>query len=86
MNDVETAVKTFILEEVAFDDPGKGLSDDTPLLSGTLDSLGLMQLVAFLEEAYDIQVEDGDMTADHFRDVASIAELVRSKTSSGVVG
>jgi acyl carrier protein len=86
VNDVESAVKAFILEEVAFADPGQGLSEDTPLLSGILDSLGLMQLVAFLEEAYDIQVEDADMTADHFRDVASIAELVRSKTSERVAG
>ena len=53
------------------------LYDDTPLLSGIMDSLALMQLVAFLEEEFDVEIDDADMTADHFRTIADIEALVQ---------
>ena len=44
-----------------------------------MDSLGLMQLVAFLEEEFDVEIDDADITADHFRTVGDIETLVTQK-------
>src|SRR5438093_755565 len=41
-----------------FEDSSAALSDDTPLLSGVIDSLGLMQLISFIEEEFDVAIHD----------------------------
>jgi acyl carrier protein len=77
--DAAGRIKEFIKDEILFEDTNASLNDDTPLLNGVMDSLGLMQLVAFLEEEFDVEIDDADMTADHFRTVADIEQLVNQK-------
>jgi len=77
--DVASRIRDFISEEILFEDNSTGLTDETPLLNGVMDSLGLMQLVAFLEEEFDVEIDDADMTADHFRTVNDIEHLVSEK-------
>lgn len=77
--DVAGRIKEFIKDEILFEDATATLNDDTPLLSGVMDSLSLMQLVAFLEDEFDVEIDDADMTADHFRTVADIEKLVNQK-------
>jgi acyl carrier protein len=77
--DVASRIREFIKAEILFEDSEAALTDDTPLLNGVVDSLGLMQLVAFLEEEFDVEIDDSEMTADHFRTVADIEELVAQK-------
>jgi acyl carrier protein len=62
-----------------FDDDSSVLLEDTPLLGRTMDSLGLTQLVAFLEEEFDIEIDGDDVTLDNFQTVAHIERLVESK-------
>jgi acyl carrier protein len=82
--DVSGRIRGFIAEEIMFEERSVALSDDTPLLSGIMDSLGLLQLVAFLEEEFEVEVDDADMTADHFRTVGDIERLVRQKLEQKV--
>lgn len=77
--DAAERIKGFIKDEILFEDTSATLTDETPLLNGVIDSLGLMQLVAFLEEEFDVEIDDTDMTADHFRTVADIQQLVTQK-------
>ena len=74
--DVASRIRDFIRAELLFENSDERLENDTPLLDGILDSLGLMQLVAFLEEEFDVEMDDEDITADHFRTVADIGRLV----------
>jgi acyl carrier protein len=59
------------------------LEDDTPLLNGILDSLGLMQLVAFIEEEFDLTLDFADVTIDHFRTLGDLERLVMSRLAAG---
>ena len=77
--DVAGRIREFIKEEILFEDANATLADDTQLLSGVMDSLSLMQLVAFLEDEFDVEIDDSDMTADHFRTVSDIEQLVNQK-------
>lgn len=54
-------------------------ADDGLLENGIIDSLGLLDLVAFLEQAFSITVDDDDVTLDNFESVRSIARFVASK-------
>jgi acyl carrier protein len=73
--DVRDAIRSYIRDEVMFGDGS--IDDDTPLWGqGIIDSIGLMELVAFLEERFGIQIDDEELTAENFRTVRTIEGMV----------
>ncbi len=61
---------------------GREVSPDEPLIeNGVLTSLQTVELVTFLEERFDIMVEDGEFDEENFGSVDAIASLVASKTA-----
>ena len=73
--DVEAVVRRFLTTELGRDVSRLG-SDDSMLESGTIDSVGVMQLVAFLGTTYGITVEDDDLTPENFDTIEAIAAFV----------
>ena len=58
----------------------RGLGDRDHLLeNGILDSLGVLDVVAFLEEAYGISVLDDDLVPEHFQSVEKLTAFVQAK-------
>jgi acyl carrier protein len=53
--------------------------DDSFLGSGLIDSLGILQLVSFVETQYAIAVADTDLTPDNFDSVARLAAYVERR-------
>ena len=59
---------------------GTSVSVDGSLLdSGLLDSLGIFELVSFLQETFGIEVEDDAIVPDNFETVAQISAFVDGK-------
>lgn len=53
------------------------IDDATPLIeNGIVDSMGLMQIVAFIEERTGIRVPDDEIAPDNFETVGAISQLV----------
>jgi acyl carrier protein len=74
-------VRTFIAEELRWDGTREQLTDDYPLLDGSvIDSLGLMRIVQFLEEECGIEIADEDLVPENFATLSAIATLVDRKT------
>jgi acyl carrier protein len=60
---------------------GREVSPDEQLIeNGVLTSLQTVELVTFLEERFDIIVEDEEFDEENFGSVEAIASLVASKT------
>jgi acyl carrier protein len=53
-------------------------SDDALLEEGIIDSLGLLEVVTFIETEFDITVDDAEVTLDNFGSVNAIAAFVKS--------
>jgi len=47
-----------------------------------IDSMGVIELVAFLEAAYKVEFSDDDLTVDNFKTIGSISELILSKAGA----
>ncbi|NYH55677.1 acyl carrier protein [Nocardiopsis arvandica] len=76
MQHAET-IREFVVREFLPDVSAGELDMDRDLLeSGIVDSLGLLKVIAWLEERYDVVAEDEDLTPERFRSVASIAEFL----------
>jgi acyl carrier protein len=58
----------------------ESIEDDTLIFdAGILDSMGLLFLIEFLNENFEISVEDEELLPDNFETVNSIAEFVQEK-------
>jgi acyl carrier protein len=81
--DVLESLRAFFREELVVDHGGRDIAADEDLLaSGVIDSLGATKLVLFIEETYQIRVQDSDVVPDNFRNLASIARFIASKQGS----
>ena len=73
-------VETFLLGS---DD---GFADDESLLeSGIVDSTGVMEVVVYLEETFDITIDDDELVADNLDSVERLARFVAAKRATGRV-
>jgi acyl carrier protein len=53
------------------------LTEETPLVStGRLDSFGIVELVAFIEDQYGVRLRDEDVVPAAFETLGSIASIV----------
>ncbi|HWT26003.1 MAG TPA: acyl carrier protein [Solirubrobacteraceae bacterium] len=76
----EDRIRTFVLDELNFDGDPSELTPDFPLIDRhVVDSLGIMQMVTFLEEELGVAVADDDVVPEHFESVRRIAELVEAR-------
>jgi len=61
----------------------KDLTDSDNLLeTGVVDSLGILEVVTFLESEFKLEVSDEDLVPENFQSIISIAAFVRSKVPS----
>jgi acyl carrier protein len=82
MNDIKQEIRDFITENLVYSENGIAYADDASLLeNGVLDSFGVMEVIAFVEEGYDVNVEDREIVPDNFDSVESIAAYVTRKTT-----
>lgn len=80
--EIARTVKEYILEEFLPGENPDALTPSTPLITGgILDSIGTVELVAFLEEQYGIEFEAHEMGPDHLNTIEAIAALVGDKVA-----
>ena len=57
-----------------------GIGDDQSLLeSGIIDSLGIMKLLSFVEERFEIKISDDELLPENFESIVTISYLVDEK-------
>jgi acyl carrier protein len=80
MTTVEDVVRAFIVEELLHGDPPDELSGSTYLIEeNIIDSLGIFEMVAFLEQRFSVTIEAEEVTIDNFETLDAIGRLVDSK-------
>ena len=77
---ISDTLRTFILSDVWLDGSPDDLGNDTPLLErGILDSLGILNLVSFIEEEWGVTVEDEELIPEYFGTISRISQLIETK-------
>jgi acyl carrier protein len=79
--DTAASIRGYIRDELLVAD-ASSLRDDTPLWGGVLDSVGLMQLITFIEESFGVEIGDDELTSAHFGTISAIASLVDRKVTA----
>jgi acyl carrier protein len=86
MTTIRDQLRAYILSEFLPGESPENLRDDTPLKStGVLDSLAVLNLVAYIEEAFGIDIEAHETGVDSFDRIESIADLIVRKQAARAV-
>lgn len=78
MSEVKTKVKTFLSRFFGNYDLQ---SDEDIFALGFVNSMFAMQLVLFVEQEFQISIENEDLEFENFRTINSIASLIERKTA-----
>ncbi|KPK10480.1 MAG: hypothetical protein AMJ56_07905 [Anaerolineae bacterium SG8_19] len=79
----QEAIKQYLTKELLSDHKNLNLSvDDNLLIGGLVDSLGIMRLINFIEQNFNIRVPPEDVTIEHFRSIRVIAEYIERRVTT----
>jgi acyl carrier protein len=76
MSDTREVIRAFVVQEFLPDVPAEELGYDDDLEGGIIDSLGVLQVIAWLEDAFDLVLDDADLDPGCFRSVSAIDRFV----------
>ena len=72
-------IKEFIIENFLFGN-ANGLKDNTSFLEeGIIDSTGVLELVSFLEEKFEIMVDDEELIPENLDSINNITAYLERK-------
>ena len=74
-------VREFIVASFLYGQERAFADEASFLAEGFIDSTGVLQLVAFLEETYGITVEDDELIPDNLDSISSVVDYVCRKTN-----
>ena len=78
--DLKQRIREFLGENFLLNRNGFKLADDASLLdAGVVDSTGVLEVIAFVEETFEIQVLDEEVVPENFDSVDRIAAYVAGK-------
>ena len=79
MNEIKSKIRAFIVENFLYGEDSD-LEDDTSFLGeGIIDSTGILELVGFLEETYDLEVDDDELLPENLDSLDNVTAYLASK-------
>lgn len=79
---IRSTIRDFIIDNYLFGDDS-GLGDDSSFIEeGIVDSTGIMQLVAFLEERFSVVIHDAELVPDNLDSIGKAAAFIEGKQAA----
>lgn len=79
MEDVKNKIRTFIIDNYLFGDD-EGLEEGTSFLDeGIVDSTGMLELIEFITEEFEIKVEDDELVPENLDSINNVTAYIGRK-------
>jgi len=79
MSNTDDQLSQFIVTTI-LKQPTRVIDANEPLISsGLIDSFSLMDLALFVEDSFGVRIEDTELNADTFDNLAQLVSLVESR-------
>ena len=76
---MQDQISTFISTEILRDST-RSIALTEPLISsGLVDSFSLVDLALFIEETFDVRIDDTELTVDAFDTIEELAALISAR-------
>ena len=77
---IETDVREFVTDNFLFGRTNVSLDGDDSLLEeGLIDSTGVLELVTFIEDRFDVTVEDEELVPDNLDSINRLITFIEGK-------
>ena len=81
---IEDALRAHVVQSYAVGtDVGELDADHDLLVSGLVDSMGVMEIIGFVEETFGVVVEDDEIVPENFRSLRAMSDYVAAKQAAG---
>ena len=81
---MEAELRAFLAENFLLGEELRGLPGSASLIeAGIIDSTGVLELVGFLEEAYEIEITDSELVPENLDSIDNVVRFVGAKRNSG---
>jgi acyl carrier protein len=74
-------LRTFVIENFLFGGQDALTDEQSFLETGLIDSTGVLQLVAFLEQSYGIEISDDELIPENLDSIRNISAFLRTKSA-----
>ncbi|MFQ5584931.1 MAG: acyl carrier protein [Calditrichia bacterium] len=78
--DIKTEVKNFLYEDQLKNEFDSLTDDDSLLEKGIIDSVKMLDLIGFLEEKFNLEIDDEDLYPENFDSLNAIADYIGRKS------
>lgn len=76
-------VKDFIIKDILTDAAKSNLGNEDSLLeAGIIDSLGIVKILTFLNDKFDVNVDDQDVIPENFETINAISSYIDKKKNN----
>lgn len=80
MESIEQLLRTFIEQNILFSTEEYLFADDTSFIENYIvDSTSILELVAFVEEQFNISIADAEVTPENFDSIIALSKFIREK-------
>lgn len=80
---MEQRIREFLAANFFLGDNPSALDTSTSLIeAGVIDSTGVLELVGFLEEAFEIRIDDEDLVPENLDSIDNIVRFVERKRAA----
>jgi acyl carrier protein len=81
---MEAELRSFLAENFLLGEDFRGMPGSASLIdAGIIDSTGVLELVGFLEEAYEIEITDSELVPENLDSIDKVLRFVGAKRNSG---
>lgn len=78
-------IRNFLSVHRLLDGTNHVADDESLLEAGVIDSAAMVDLIAFLEKQYQIQIDEDDMIPENFDSIDAMARYVETKRGAATV-
>jgi acyl carrier protein len=77
---ISKSIRCFLFENYLFGYDEKGFSNDSSFLElGVLDSTGILELILFVENQFNIEIKDSEILPENLDSISFVSRLVYKK-------
>lgn len=76
---IEQKLHEFIIKNLYYAEDNPITEDDSFLETGVVDSMGVMELVAFVQSEFGVEVSQQEIVVENFDSIRKLADFVRRK-------
>lgn len=81
VTEIEQEIRNYLTEEFLFG-RSETLNENTPLLGNLIDSQGVITLVSFIQQHFNIEIADDEVTTENLATLKTVVSLVQRKVRS----